>query len=232
MSLNNSNKDTYLNRLNGKCWAFWDTLHFFVLDVCGGRDESHGHQHMEKVAINALTIFFDMYKEITDETKTLVEDIIITAWLHDVADHKYDKNGKLQKKLEVFLSNILLKNKTRVDLIMNIIDRISFSKENNLILQNKPTDWKDVLGKYGCLIRDIVSDADKLEAIGKIGIQRCIKYNKEHNKDIQYDTLVNGIKIHAKEKLLRLKDEFIRTEPGKKMAEPLHLELIEELKKL
>ena len=44
--------------------------------------------------------------------------------------------------------------------------------------------------------------------------------------------MVKDVKQHAKDKLLRLKDEFIRTKPGKKMAEKLNNEMVEELKKL
>jgi HD superfamily phosphodiesterase len=93
------------------------------------------------------------------------------------------------------------------------------------------------LGPDGCKIRDIVSDADKLEAIGVIGIARCKEYTREqyfatHHTHIGDEELAKLVIQHAEEKLLRLKSEFIRTAWGKKMAEPLHDEMVAELEKM
>lgn len=206
----------------------------FVKKVCNGRDESHGYEHMKKVAENARQIYEHQSIDKSNRNSYIIlENVLIVAWLHDVADHKYDLDGTLETKIHNFLVK-LLKDQKRVELIQNIIHRISYSKENKIVQSGrKPEEeWKKVLGDEGLIIRNIVSDADKLEALGKIGMERCIMYTKERSPGISYEKLVENVKAHSKEKLLRLKDEFIRTKYGKKLAEPLHQEFIECLNEL
>lgn len=197
----------------------------FVKEICKGRDSSHGYEHIHAVMRNSLMI----YKGEKIENEEIKELCIVTAWLHDVADHKYDRNGVLKERLLQFLKMNYSHNQK---LSLDIIDRISFSKECG----NKE-DWELILGEKGLLVRNIVSDADKLEALGTVGIERCIEYTKEtyrkkYNKEISREELCQEVKKHAEEKLLRLKDEFIRTKTGKKLAIPLHQELVEKLEEL
>jgi hypothetical protein len=96
----------------------------------------------------------------------ILRGITITAWLHDVNDHKYNDTLLMKNKMKQFINNDLLLDNTETNLILNIIDRISYSKENKIRQSNGMLDWYKVLGNKGCIIRDIVSDADKLEAIG------------------------------------------------------------------
>lgn len=196
----------------------------FVKRVCYGRDESHGYGHMKKVKENAIIIYSN--ENINDP---YIENLcIVCAWLHDVADHKYDFDGTLSVQVEAFLDKILPQD---TKLIMNIINRVSYSKE----LQDK-SDWDRVLGSTGLLVRNIVSDADKLEALGKIGFERCVGYQKEyyHNEcgeEIPDKELHRRVHSHANEKLLHIYNNFIHTETGKKLAKPLHAELVTELNK-
>lgn len=214
--------------------TMWIKLSDFVKITCKERDASHGHQHMEKVALNSLQIFKELsgqYFLLNWNNHKQLRIIITVAWLHDVADHKYDYTGDLEQKVKIVINDFFTK-KDDQNLIWNIINRLSFSKENKARLNNQTLDWVDVLGNNGKFIRDIVSDADKLEAIGKIGIDRCIMYSKEkyfekYGQEIPKNELIKSVKIHADEKLLRLKDEFIRTKPGKRMAEPLHQEMFD-----
>lgn len=211
----------------------WNQLSAFVEKVCEGRDPSHGHEHMKKVAQNALFIYNNTQSNLKNDH---IRDLVITVgFLHDVIDHKYDPEKKLVPIMHDFLAQYY--DETDVQLIINIIDRISYSKENNARKQNKKLDWQEVLGDTGCFIRDIVSDADKLEAMGKIGVDRCIEYTiqyyrEKNHKGISYQELINEVIKHANEKLLRLKDEFIRTEIGKELARPLHDEMIKLLAEL
>lgn len=215
----------------------WKMLSDFVEEVCQGRDESHGHTHMKCVAFSALNIFEELLSENSIPVSHIdyIRDmVIICAWLHDVADRKYDKDGILKNKLKTFLDTHFDNYAT---LIMKIIDRVSFSNQINQIKLNGKTDWLIELGDFGVLIRNIVSDADKLEAIGKIGVERVVKYTNEkyfleNGTDMPHDLLVRDILAHSQEKLLRLKDEFIMTKPGKKAAIPLHIEFVEGLELL
>lgn len=220
--------------LNSEHQLLWEKLSNFVSNICKERDESHGHSHMKKVAENALKIIEADYKDF-ENYDIILRDTIIVSWLHDVADHKYDVDGRLYQNLLKFLKDESVTDSP--ELIMNIIDRISYSKEAKAIRMNQPLDWDKVLGPHGIIVRNIVSDADKLEAIGRIGVERCIEYTREHHKekfnvDIPHDELVKNVIDHANEKLLRLKDHFIRTNEGKRMAEPLHNEMVVLLKEL
>lgn len=193
----------------------------FVREVCDGRDPSHGYEHMLKVKKNAMHTY-RLENINDDEIKQLCT---IVAWCHDVADHKYDKDGKLADTVKEFLRINFYTNST---LIWNCIERISFSKEKH----NKD-DWKLLLGEKGMLVRNIVSDADKLEAVGKPGLTRCIEYAseqymKDHGVSIPHSVLVSAVHEHSNDKLLRLKD-YMRTKTGLNMAIPLHDELVREL---
>lgn len=228
----NENKNTNKNIDSLSTINLENKLKEFVKDVCKDREPSHGYEHMEKVKSNSIKI----YNELPPKSDSYVKDdilknlIITVAWLHDVYDHKYDHDGKLRNKVMMFLVD--LKDPTHATIVMDIIERISYSRENKSILNGEALDWNDVLGSEPLLVRNIVSDADKLEAIGQVGVDRCVAYTLEKNPNISGENLVKHVMKHADEKLLRLKDEFIRTEPGKRMAEPLHQEMIEGLEKL
>lgn len=208
---------------------YWNICYNFVELVCKDRDPSHGLDHMNRVTNNAKQIF----EMLCLKCQLTFDLVVITAFLHDVIDHKYDFDGNLRERTINFLNSIIPEHS---QLILNIIDRLSYSKENEAIQLGQKNDWKEVLGEMGCLIRDVVSDADKIEALGKIGLERCIEYSKhayfqKHGIEIDDRTLKENVRIHADEKLLRLKDEFIRTEAGKRLAEPLHQEFVQELEK-
>jgi hypothetical protein len=140
------------------------------------------------------------------------------AWLHDVADHKYvTADPELKPALVKFLDNITSKyedifdcmsyvesEKTHTNKILAIIERISYSRQNKLGC----SDWLTVLGENGCLIRDIVSDADKWEAIGKKGIERCKDYIMEHivnNPKCCHDEMKKDIQQEVQNKMIQEK---------------------------
>ena len=211
----------------------WNKLSDFVKKICDGRDKSHGHAHMKCVARNALKI---LVFELNNFNKEVIMKIMTIAWLHDVADHKYDKDGTLKIQVREFLKTIF-DNENDCDLVMKIIDLISYSNENNAILSGNKIDFCKELGLVNGFIRYVVSDADKLEALGRIGFDRCVEYTRHNYKEkygieISNEILKQMVTTHANEKLLRLKDEFIYTNTGKKMAEILHDELIESLNKM
>ena len=147
-----------------------------------------------------------------------------------MADHKYDKDGRLARQVQEFLRDTFPSEQTR-DLIANAIDRISYSKENRAREAGEPLDWERVLGREGMEVRNYVSDADKLEALGEIGMKRCLEYAAESLGTKDSRVLLRHLEEHAEEKLFRLKDQFIRTPAGKKRAEKLHWELAEAIKR-
>lgn len=197
-------------------------LEKFVAEVCKGRDASHGYEHMQAVTKSAMEIAVELNMPIR-----IKELVLKVAWLHDVVDHKYDQDGNLLVKLEQFLSD-----DKDAELILKIINRISYSKENIAKMWGTPLDWYNELGPEGCMVRDIVSDADKLEALGQIGFERCVQYTMHANPGITKDELAKKVLRHSDEKLLRLKDEFLRTKSGKIRGIKLHDEFVECLNKM
>ena len=205
----------------------WILLSNFVEKVCKGRDHSHGHRHMETVATTTKTIVEQDYASEPDFL-TILMNAITVAWLHDVSDHKYDHDGTLDQQLDEFgFANI-----PNFEQIRKVIKLISYSSENKAIVAGTPIDYATVLGAHYAIVRQIVSDADKLEAIGTIGIERCVEYIRHGNPSITNEQLNLAVHIHAKEKLLRLKDEFICTPTGKRLAIFLHQQMVDMLNEM
>ena len=92
-------------------------------------------------------------------------------------------------------------NKCVIEQICEIINGVSFSK-------NRGSCPKTIEGK-------IVQDADRLDAIGAIGIARTFAYGGAHGRSI-----MDSIK-HFDDKLLLLKNEM-NTEEGKRIAQIRH----------
>ena len=194
----------------------------FVQTICAGRDESHGHAHMKTVAEMSS---FLIQQDYTDrrQYRHLLQDAITAAWLHDIADHKYDHDGALEKRLDEFgAANI-----SNYADIKKVIKYVSFSTENKAILAGTPLDFDQILGAYYALVRHIVSDADKLQAIGKIGVTRALTYTKHANPTFTHAQVATEVRKHADEKLLRLATEFIRTPTARARARKEHEEMKE-----
>lgn len=198
----------------------WPRLSEFVKEITTGRDPSHGHAHMEAVARRSV--------EIAQQLKiagNLYPSLIAVAWLHDVGDPKYDPQEALWPKMEQFL-----RTEGLTPWILTIVRLISYSQEVKDREQwgtEYRNRWKLALSKPGLLIRDIVSDADKLEALGVVGYERCAEYTRSKFPTLPENEIHIKVIAHAREKLLRLRDEFIVTSPGKELAIPLHDELVD-----
>lgn len=190
-----------INEYNQKLWRECSN---YVKETCKNRDPSHGYKHMKEVAITSL----DIYRNITNNySDTLITKIILSSWLHDVNDHKYKDNHL--DSMRNFISNY-----QDADCILNIIDKISFSKEV------KCPNFLETLNEEDLLVRNIVSDADKLKAIGDIGLIRCIQFILERVENISLNDLYDQVYEHCKEKLFKL---------WKYMRIPFIIELAEEI---
>jgi len=183
----------------------------FVFETCKHRDESHGYDHMNAVA-NISTIIVSYLDNISDKQKSL---ITICAWLHDVNDHKYDNENE-----EVLNSFLELNFPEHKSLILDIIKRVSFSFEK----KHGRNDWLEVLGQDGLFVRNIVSDADKIEAIN---INRCYLYERMKNPIFNDKETWMRVIEHYNEKLVLLKDNYLYTNSAKTIAEPLHQKMVD-----
>jgi HD superfamily phosphodiesterase len=186
----------------------------FVKQHTGHFDSSHDINHV--IAVYEKTIeILDSYD--IEYDKKLVS---LASLLHDICDSKYksEPDSISEDELREFIQGYYENDLTSVHMIMDIIDNISFSKEkkNGKI---KAFDYP-----YN-LYRDAISDADKLEALGIRGIDRCIAYTESHGGKVPDDVIQ-----HCNDKLFILADQYIRTNLGKEYAKILETEMREYLR--
>lgn len=189
-----------------------ENLKKFMFETLGKDNSGHNHQHSLRVLCNA--------EEICKKEKCNNKIVIAAAILHDCADKKLFKNPDEQyQKIE----NLLIKNnfsKNEIEEILYIIKNISFNEGNFTKLEN--------------INAKIVRDADRLDAIGAIGIVRTIEFGCSKNRlfysDANIKTVnnVNQFNVsdgstlsHFYDKLLKLKD-LMETKTAKKMADERH----------
>lgn len=156
----------------------------------------HGADHTFRVYDNAM-LLADKQPECDREV------VALSALLHDVDDHKLfntENNANARHFLE---EHGISKDKT--DEICSTINMVSFSKNRG----KKPDT---IEGK-------IVQDADRLDAIGAIGIARTFAFGGERGRPLD-----DSIR-HFHDKLLLLKDEM-NTDLGRKLADNRHAFLV------
>lgn len=187
----------------------------FVKKELKGAEAGHDWFHIERVYKNALHL---LKTEQADE-----QVVLLGALLHDIADSKFHEGDETlgPKKAYDFMSTIEIPEDVKKH-VVQIIENISFKGGNF----EKNFRSKEL---------EIVQDADRLDAIGAIGIARTFNYGGFKNHPL-YDPAIKpnlqmskdeykkhqGTTInHFYEKLLLLKD-LMNTETGKKMALKRH----------
>ena len=133
-----------------------------LIDAEGG----HDWFHIERVYKNSMTI---AEKENVDKTI-----VALGALLHDIADSKfYDGDETVGPRMAKEWMQTQAVDKDTMDHVVGIIENISFKggKEKR---------------KFSSLELDVVQDADRLDAIGAIGIARTFNYGGFKNRAI-YD---------------------------------------------
>lgn len=188
----------------------------------GGRDASHDAAHALRVRDLALSLAAEEGLSAPDRLLT----VELAALLHDVGDYKYTKNNvEDMSVVEMFLQEVGL-DEGQKDEIVAIIKGMGFKNEvsNKSIVE--PT-----------LEFAIVQDADRLDAIGAIGIARCFTYGGSKNSALHDPRILPRDSLskekymskeekqtsinHFHEKLFKLKD-MMKTEAGKRRAEKRH----------
>ena len=197
-------------------------LHFLAGHYYKMRDASHGYSHIYTV--------YNLSKIISNKLNIInKKDLLIikcSALFHDVWDNKYISNEKevisLKKELREDLKRINLSD-SNIDDIYTIIDNISFTKEYNL---NKLGEIL-YLGELN-LLRDIVSDADKISSLGREGIIRMFIYEYSLDKEKDIDDYILIIKkLYHNRFVPLINNNYIKTTYGKILAKPLIFEMIE-----
>ena len=191
-----------------------------VITIYNNMDASHDYQHIERVYKNAETI-------LQSEPQADAQIVRLAVLLHDVSDAKYTQTKEAEERI---LQKLDLTDEQRQH-IRDIIASVSFNGGNEL--QAKTIEAK------------IVRDADRLDAIGAVGIARTFAYGGAKGRKLyddaeearaqmsveEYRTKSTASVTHFYEKLLLLKDLMV-TEKGKQMAEERHAFMVSFLEQL
>ena len=187
----------------------------FVKEKLEGAEAGHDWFHIERV--------WKLSKKIAEKEGGNLEVIELSALLHDIADPKFH-NGDETLALKIskdFLEEIHVEGEL-IEQVLFVIKNISF-KNRAEAPENPPLELQ------------IVQDADRLDAIGAIGIARTFNFggfknNLMYHPEIKPNLGINkeeykksnGTTInHFYEKLLLLKD-LMNTETAKKIASERH----------
>lgn len=187
----------------------------FVKEELKDAEGGHDWFHIERVFKNALHIAQ------TETCDLLV--VQLAALLHDIADSKFHDGDETvgPTKAWQFLEGEDVDEKT-IQHVVNIIENISYKGGN-------------FEQKFHSKELDIVQDADRLDAIGAIGIARCFNYGGFKNRTLYNPDIAPNLHMskeeyknntaptinHFYEKLLLIKDQM-KTETGKHIAVERH----------
>lgn len=168
----------------------------FAREVFAQDASGHDFDHTLRVYRMALRI--------AEEEGADVETVALAALLHDVDDRKISPQTCAHKDRAVgFLRENGLSN-DKINQIVRIISEISFSAGN---------------GRPSALEGCCVQDADRLDALGAIGIARTFAFGGSRGRRMHDPAWVDkGSSIeHFYDKLLLLRDRMT-TETGRKLA--------------
>jgi len=187
----------------------------FVKQQLETAEGGHDWFHIERVYKNAILI--------AKEESCNMEVVQLAALLHDIADSKFHNGDETigPKIARDFLTKENVAEET-IHHVVNIIENISFKGGNF----KKDFHSKEL---------EIVQDADRLDAIGAIGIARTFNYGGFKNRAIYHPEILPNLSMskeeykkstaptinHFYEKLLLLKDKM-NTQTGKKIAQKRH----------
>lgn len=183
-----------------------------VQDIYEQFDASHDMQHIERVVLNGKKIA-------ATEPKANAQMIELGLLLHDIDDPKYKHTNNpsardLLQKYEL--------SSQQIEAILSCIDAVSFSGGNELAIPS--------------IEAAIMRDADRLDAIGAVGIARAFAYGgakgrklydatevpREEMTEADYRNKEASTVTHFHEKLLKLK-ELMVTHEGRRLAEERHV---------
>ena len=187
----------------------------FVKEKLKNAEGGHDWFHIERVYKNALLI------SKSEKVDTFI--IALAALLHDIADSKFHNGDEAIGP--VIATEFLTDRGVEIDKlnhIVNIIKNISFKGSN-------------FTSTFHSKELSVVQDADRLDAIGAIGIARCFNYGGFKERKIYDPSVLPNLEMtkeeyknsnapsinHFYEKLLLLKEKM-NTETGKQLAAERH----------
>ena len=196
--------------------ALVDHTKRFVQSVLNNAEGGHDWHHTLRVYNNALRIAH------SEPVDVLVVEL--AALLHDIADSKFyngdETVGPKMAREFLFSQNT---DSQIIEHVVNIIQHMSFK---NSLQEEQAFSSKEL---------EVVQDADRLDALGAIGIARCFNYGGFKNRPLydpeippnlnmskeEYKSAKGPTINHFYEKLLLLKDQM-NTPTAKQLAEERH----------
>ena len=187
----------------------------FVKHTLKNAEGGHDWFHIKRVLNNAKLIVK------TENADGFI--VSLSALLHDIADSKFyngDESIGPKKATEFLMAQNI--DSVIIEHVVQIIKNISFKGGN-------------VDRTFTSIELDIVQDADRLDAIGAIGIARCFNYGGFKNREIFNPKIQPKLNMtkeeyknsnapsinHFYEKLLLLKDKM-NTKTGRRLATKRH----------
>ncbi|ROW15862.1 hypothetical protein VPNG_02571 [Cytospora leucostoma] len=182
----------------------------YVKEYMSHYDASHDYNHIQRVLRVALLILEKERARASDQQPNAVnyDETLVTlgALLHDVGDRKYLLPGQDPTTL---VRDVLLERGCPdglADKVQDLVLHVSFSTEKK--------DPQTTLTKISAIPElALVQDADRLDAIGAVGIARCFTFGGAKNRGDGLDGSID----HFKEKL-ELLEGMMKTRTGREMA--------------
>ncbi|KAH0990765.1 hypothetical protein GBA52_002248 [Prunus armeniaca] len=196
-----------------------------VEEAMKDNDASHDAAHVWRVRDLALSLAREEQGlSLHSSNSNTMQIVELAALLHDIGDYKYLRDPSEEKIVENFLDEEGIEESSKMK-ILRIIKGMGFKDELAWSANN------DLPPEFG-----VVQDADRLDAIGAIGIARCFTFGGSRNRvlhdpNIQPRSDLSKEKYmkkdeqttvnHFHEKLLKLKS-LMKTKAGQKRAERRH----------
>ena len=196
----------------------------YVKKTLHGAEGGHDWFHIQRVFNNTL--------QLSQGEKVDVLIVSLAALLHDIADPKFHNGDETigPKMARNFLNDIGLGTK-KITHVVKIIENMSFKNS----LENKED-------AFTSRELQVVQDADRLDAIGAIGIARAFNYGGFKNRELYNPDITPKLDMdkatykkakgptinHFYEKLLLLKDKM-NTVSGKRLAAQRHQYMLDYL---
>jgi len=187
----------------------------FVKETLAGAEAGHDWFHIERVYKNALAI------NAIEKADELV--VGLAALLHDIADAKFNNGDEeIGPRLAGNFLNSLALDPATIEHVQQVIRNLSYKTNLGVV-------------SFQSAALNVVQDADRLDAMGAIGIARAFTYGGYKNRVLydpeikpqlnmtkeEYKNSTAPTLNHFYEKLLLLKD-LMKTGEGKRMAQQRH----------
>ncbi|KAJ5787930.1 hypothetical protein N7457_002920 [Penicillium paradoxum] len=200
--------------------TLFSAMSAFVTDCMSGHDPSHNPAHVHRVVALANKIL-NAERALHPQTQFNGAVVKLAALLHDIGDRKYltklDTASGEELDPTTMVQHALLARGAPPELasrVQTIVSHVSYTTECK-----DPALIRRLIDEDGLVELGVVQDADRLDAIGAIGIGRCFTFlgavGKKYCVDGKWE--MNNSIEHFEDKLVKL-EGMMKTATGKEMA--------------